>query len=73
MEAVPSRPIVATTRQPTRIRSVSKAMAVLTSLDAAPRLISADDTPIPYSGPLEDAWAPSVDRITAELRRLAAE
>jgi pyruvate dehydrogenase E1 component beta subunit len=47
--------------------------AVFTSLDAAPRLISADDTPIPYSGPLEDAWAPSVDRIAAELRRLLAE
>jgi pyruvate dehydrogenase E1 component beta subunit len=47
--------------------------AAFTSLDAAPLLISADDTPIPYSGPLEDAWAPSVDRITAELRRLAAD
>jgi pyruvate dehydrogenase E1 component beta subunit len=47
--------------------------AAFASLDAAPLLISADDTPIPYSGPLEDAWAPSVERITAELRRLAAD
>jgi len=49
------------------------ASAAFTSLDAAPLLVSADDTPIPYSGPLEDAWAPSVARITAELRRLATE
>ena len=49
------------------------ASAAFTSLDAAPLLVSADDTPIPYSGPLEDAWAPSVERIAAELRRLAAE
>jgi IclR family acetate operon transcriptional repressor len=32
MEAVPSRSTVATTRQPTRIRSVSKAMAVLSHI-----------------------------------------
>jgi pyruvate dehydrogenase E1 component beta subunit len=43
------------------------------SLDARPLLVSADETPIPYSGPLEDAWLPSVQRIGAELRHLAEE
>jgi pyruvate dehydrogenase E1 component beta subunit len=47
--------------------------AAFTSLDAAPRLISADDTPIPYSGALEDAWAPTVERIAADVRRLVRE
>lgn len=37
-------------------------------LDAPPLLISADDTPVPYSGPLEDAWIPSVDRIADGIR-----
>lgn len=41
-------------------------------LDAPPMLIGADETPVPYSGPLEEAWLPSVDRIAAELRKLAA-
>jgi pyruvate/2-oxoglutarate/acetoin dehydrogenase E1 component len=41
------------------------------SLDAAPILISADETPIPYAGPLEDAWMPSEERIVEDLRRLA--
>jgi hypothetical protein len=35
--------------------------------------VSADETPIPYSGPLEDAWLPTVERIGVELRRLAEE
>jgi pyruvate/2-oxoglutarate/acetoin dehydrogenase E1 component len=35
--------------------------------------VSGDETPIPYAGSLEDAWLPSVDRITAELRDVAAE
>lgn len=39
-------------------------------LDAPPLLIAADDTPIPYSEPLEDAWLPSVNRIAAETRKL---
>ena len=43
------------------------------SLDLRPRLVSGDDTPIPYAGSLEDAWLPSVDRIVAELRDVAAE
>jgi acetoin:2,6-dichlorophenolindophenol oxidoreductase subunit beta len=43
------------------------------SLDARPVLVSADETPIPYSGPLEDAWLPTVERIGVELRRVAKE
>lgn len=31
--------------------------------------IATPDTPIPYSPPLEDAFLPGVDRITAEIRR----
>jgi len=43
------------------------------SLDIRPRLVSGDETPIPYAGSLEDAWLPSVDRIVAELRDLVTE
>jgi pyruvate dehydrogenase E1 component beta subunit len=43
------------------------------SLDAAPALVCADETPIPYSGPLEDAWMPSAERIVRDLRRLVRE
>jgi pyruvate/2-oxoglutarate/acetoin dehydrogenase E1 component len=43
------------------------------SLDAAPLMISADDTPIPYAASLEEACLPSVDRIAAGLRELVAE
>jgi acetoin:2,6-dichlorophenolindophenol oxidoreductase subunit beta len=43
------------------------------SLDVRPRLVSGDETPIPYAGSLEDAWLPSVERIAAELRDVAAE
>ncbi len=42
------------------------------SLDAQPLLISAPDTPVPYAGPLEDAWLPSVERIVAAVRSLLA-
>ena len=42
------------------------------SLDVRPRLVSGDDTPIPYAVALEDAWLPSVDRIVGELRDVAA-
>ncbi len=38
------------------------------SLDAPPKLISADDTPVPYAGPLEEAWIPSVEDITEAIR-----
>lgn len=41
-------------------------------LDAPPLLLSADDTPVPYAGPLEDAWMPSVDRIVDGVRATAA-
>jgi pyruvate/2-oxoglutarate/acetoin dehydrogenase E1 component len=43
------------------------------SLDMRPRLVSGDETPIPYAGSLEDAWLPSVDRIAGELRSVASE
>jgi pyruvate dehydrogenase E1 component beta subunit len=43
------------------------------SLDMRPRLVSGDETPIPYAGSLEDAWLPSVDRIVGALRDIATE
>jgi len=42
------------------------------SLDAAPVLLSAPDTPIPYAGDLEQAWLPSTGRITDAIRKLLA-
>ena len=42
------------------------------SLDAPPRLVAADDTPIPYARPLEELWLPSVDRIANATRATAA-
>lgn len=42
------------------------------ALDAPPLLVAGDDTPIPYSGPLEEAWMPSVERIAAAVRETAA-
>jgi acetoin:2,6-dichlorophenolindophenol oxidoreductase subunit beta len=43
------------------------------SLDARPRLVSGDETPIPYAGSLEDEWVPQVGRITQVLRSAAIE
>ena len=43
------------------------------SLDMRPRLVSGDDTPIPYAGALEDAWLPSAERIVGALREAATE
>ena len=43
------------------------------SLDAPPVMVCADNTPIPYAGPLEDAWIPSSDRIAAVIRTLVQE
>jgi pyruvate dehydrogenase E1 component beta subunit len=43
------------------------------SFDAAPILISGDDTPIPYAASLEEAWLPSVERIAAGIRALAED
>ena len=40
-------------------------------LDAPPALLAADDTPIAYSGPLEQAWAPSAERVVEAVRRTA--
>jgi acetoin:2,6-dichlorophenolindophenol oxidoreductase subunit beta len=40
-------------------------------LDAPPLLEAADETPVPYAGPLEAAWAPDADRIAAAVRRTA--
>jgi acetoin:2,6-dichlorophenolindophenol oxidoreductase subunit beta len=41
------------------------------SLDGPPVLVSGDDTPVPYAGPLEQAWIPSADRISHAVRELA--
>ena len=43
------------------------------SLDARPRLVSGDETPIPYAGALEAAWLPSVERIATEIREVVEE
>jgi pyruvate/2-oxoglutarate/acetoin dehydrogenase E1 component len=40
--------------------------------DAPPALITSDSTPVPYSGPMEDAWLPGPDRIVADALRLLA-
>ena len=40
--------------------------------DGPPVLLSSPDTPVPYAGNLEEAWLPSVERIVAECRTLAA-
>lgn len=37
-------------------------------LDAAPVLVSGDSTPIPYAGPLEEAWLPDTERIADVIR-----
>jgi pyruvate/2-oxoglutarate/acetoin dehydrogenase E1 component len=40
------------------------------SLDAPPVVLSAVDTPVPYAGPLEEAWLTSAGRIEDEVRAL---
>jgi acetoin:2,6-dichlorophenolindophenol oxidoreductase subunit beta len=40
-------------------------------LDAPPVLVSADDTPIPFAGNLEEAWLPSADRVVDEVQKQA--
>ena len=42
------------------------------SLDAPPRRITAPDTPVPFSPPLEHAFIPQVEDVVAGLRELAA-
>jgi len=41
-------------------------------LDAPPLLVAADDTPVPYAGPLEDLWMPSAERIAEGVRATVA-
>jgi pyruvate/2-oxoglutarate/acetoin dehydrogenase E1 component len=41
-------------------------------LDAPPLVIGGDDTPVPYSGVLEEAWLPDAERIAAGIRRTCA-
>jgi pyruvate/2-oxoglutarate/acetoin dehydrogenase E1 component len=45
---------------------------VFDALDGPPLLISPDAAPIPFARELEQRWAPSEERIEAELRRLLA-
>jgi acetoin:2,6-dichlorophenolindophenol oxidoreductase subunit beta len=40
------------------------------AFDAPPILISGDDTPVPYAGPMEQAWIPDAARIEAAIRQL---
>jgi pyruvate/2-oxoglutarate/acetoin dehydrogenase E1 component len=44
--------------------------AAFDSLDAPPVLVAGDETPIPYAGPLENAWMPGVDDITTSVKAL---
>jgi acetoin:2,6-dichlorophenolindophenol oxidoreductase subunit beta len=41
-------------------------------LDAPMAILCAPDTPVPYAGPLEEAWLPSVGDIVATGRKLVA-
>ena len=38
-------------------------------LDAPPALVSADETPVPYAGSMENAWLPSVDDIVRAVEQ----
>jgi pyruvate/2-oxoglutarate/acetoin dehydrogenase E1 component len=40
------------------------------AFDAPPVLVSGDDTPVPYAGPMEQAWIPSAERIESAIRGL---
>ena len=44
----------------------------LEMFDAPPLLVGADDTPVPYSGALEELWLPSVERILDGVHRTLA-
>jgi pyruvate dehydrogenase E1 component beta subunit len=41
-------------------------------LDAPPLLVAADETPVPYSGPLEAAWMPDAARVRDAVRATVA-
>ena len=40
------------------------------AFDAPPVLISGDNTPVPYAGPMEQAWIPDARRIGTAIRQL---
>jgi acetoin:2,6-dichlorophenolindophenol oxidoreductase subunit beta len=40
------------------------------TLDTQPVLVASDETPVPYAGPLENAWIPNAERIADAIRRL---
>ncbi len=42
------------------------------ALDAPPRLVCSPVAPVPYAGPLEEAWVPSVDAIETAVRETVA-
>jgi acetoin:2,6-dichlorophenolindophenol oxidoreductase subunit beta len=44
----------------------------LEHFDAPPLLVGTDETPVPYSGPLEERWLPSVERIVDAVKRTVA-
>jgi pyruvate dehydrogenase E1 component beta subunit len=43
------------------------------SLDASPRLVSADPVPIPFAGELESAWLPDADAIASAVLSVLGE
>ena len=45
------------------------AIEAFESLDGPPAIVGGDDTPVPYSGVLEDAWLPDARRIAEAIRR----
>jgi len=45
------------------------AIEAFESLDGPPAIVGGDDTPVPYSGVLEDAWLPDARRIAEAVRR----
>ena len=44
------------------------AIEAFESLDGPPAIVGGDDTPVPYSGVLEDAWLPDAQRIAEAIR-----
>jgi pyruvate dehydrogenase E1 component beta subunit len=41
-------------------------------LDAPPMIVGSDETPVPYAGPLEEAWLPGARQIADSVRRALA-
>ena len=60
------------TNRVSRVDPLHIAEHAFDALDAPPALIAADDTPIPYSGSLEDLWMPTEERIADGIRLVAA-